>query len=50
MNLYQSVLDEAQAKRRELNENGWQPSPRLLQKVGEYRRDQEARRTSECSM
>lgn len=42
-NIYQSVLDEAAAKRGEV----WEPSPKLLKRVEEYRREQEARRASE---
>lgn len=40
-NIYQSVLDQAYEKRRQLTERGYQGSPRLLQKINEYRRTQE---------
>jgi len=46
-NIYQSVMDEANEKRRKLAEHDWQPAPELIEKVERYRREREARMAME---
>lgn len=46
-NIYQSVIDQANEKRRQLAEHGYQPAPELVEKVERYRREREARRAME---
>lgn len=47
MNIYQSILDEANEKRRKLAEHGYQPAPELVEKVKRYQREREARMVME---